>query len=45
MDKKYIIDPNPNWNIEAMGFIVEAMTNKIENIIENHEVFGKTKGV
>lgn len=43
MDKKYIIDPNPNWNIEAMGFIVEAMTNKIENIIENHEVFGKTK--
>ena len=43
MDKKYIIDPNPNCNIEAMGFIVEAMTNKIENIIENHEVFGKTK--
>lgn len=43
MDEKYIIEPSPNWNIEAIGFIMETMSNRIESLIESPESFGKTR--
>lgn len=41
MGGKYKIERNPNWHIEAIGFVMETMTSRIEMMIENAEAFGK----
>lgn len=43
LNKTYKIEDCPNWNLEAIGFIMEATTNRIDSIIENHNSFGKKK--
>lgn len=43
VNKKYKIQDSPNWNLEAIGFLMEAATNRIDSIIENHNNFGKKK--
>lgn len=43
VDKKYKIQESPNWHLEAIGFLIEAATNRIDSIIEKHNNFGKKK--
>ena len=41
--EKYKVQSQPNWNLEAIGFIAELKTDRAENIIENPNVFSKEK--
>ncbi len=41
--EKYKVQSQPNWNLEAIGFIGELTTNRSDMIIENHSIFGKEK--
>lgn len=43
MGRKYKVAQNPNWRIEAIGFVLEAMKNRLEMAITNAEAFGKKR--